>query len=59
MAQRLVIYVSFEDDSDFDYFRTRFVAASEELADGLTNVEDNDYPNADGGIVVEWDVEDV
>lgn len=56
MATTLVITVTFEDDSDYDFFRTRFVGAVESEAEEA--MDDAEAPHADGNITVEWDVSD-
>ena len=54
----LVIRVEFSDESDFDFFRTRFVGVVEDEV--ITAVEGNETEpaRADGTIEVSWDVED-
>ena len=52
----LVIRVCFDDASDFDFYRARFVGAVEaEIADAL---DDSEAPHADGAIELSWDTED-
>ncbi len=56
----LVITITFSDDSDFDFFRERFVDACEEVKEVAVNGdEDTGEPaRADGTIEVSWDTED-
>lgn len=58
-SRRLVIYVDFEDDSDFDFYRGRFVGEAEEMAYEITEGEHDSLPQSDGKVEVSWDTEDV
>lgn len=52
----LLIRVDFSDASDFDYYRTKFVAVVE---DEVGDAQDpSEGGRADGKIEVTWDVED-
>ncbi len=57
---RLVIYVDFEDDSDFVFFKERMVDAVDEVVTiALYGDEDIGEPaRADGSITISWDTED-
>jgi hypothetical protein len=56
MSKTLVITVEFDDESDFDAFRQRFVGVCEDEAAEL--MDDEEAPRADGKIEVGWDVEE-
>jgi hypothetical protein len=56
MAQTLIIYVEFEDEPDFDFFRNHFIGACEDIA--AEAMDDEEAPKADGKIEVGWEVED-
>lgn len=53
---KLLIVVDFEDSSDFDFYRHKFVGAVEAEVEEALDTED--APHADGNITVEWDTED-
>lgn len=57
MSKTLVISIEFEDESDFDFFRTRFVGVVEDAVVEATD-EEEDGPTADGKIEMGWDVEE-
>lgn len=50
---KLVIYLDFEDGSDFDWLRTRAVGVVEDLV-----IEQDEEGRLDGKVEVSWDVED-
>jgi len=52
--KQLVIYVTFTDESDFDFTRTKCVNAVEELLYELEDAE-----RLDGGFTIDWDVADI
>lgn len=60
MPSTLVIRVEFEDQSDFQFFRSRCVDAVEEVVEvALHGDEDTGEPaRADGTIEVSWDAEE-
>jgi hypothetical protein len=58
MAKTLVITVEFSDESDFDFFRTRFVGAVEDLVVLATEGDGDEPARADGTIEISWDVEE-
>lgn len=51
----LLIEVDFSDESDFDFYRHRFVGAVEDAVEEATNGDD---ARADGTIEVSWDVDE-
>jgi hypothetical protein len=59
MSQCLLITVEFSDDSDFDFFRDRFVWAAEEVARVAVegDADAGEPARADGTIEVGWDAE--
>lgn len=58
MAIVLVIEVEFEDDSDFNYFRTNMVGAVEDIAVIAMEGDEDEPARADGKIEVSWDVKE-
>ena len=58
MKKTLIITIEFEDESDFDFFRPRFVGACEEIADVAVNGDDDEPARADCTIEVGWEVDE-
>jgi hypothetical protein len=54
----LVINVEFSDESDFDYFRHKFVGVVEDEVATALEGNETEPARADGSIEVSWDVED-
>jgi len=57
MSKTLVITVEFSEDSDFDFFRARFVGVVEDAVAEAIEPEEGG-PAADGTIETGWDVEE-
>jgi len=56
----LLVRIDFEDESDFDYFRPRFVGACEAVAEVALNGDEatGEPARADGTIEVSWETDD-
>lgn len=56
MSKTLAIFVDFTDDTDFDFYRAKFVGVVEDAVGDAMDEEEG--RKADGLIEVSWDMQD-